>query len=274
MEKFIDSFDGIKIFYRIEKGKKNTYLIFLHGISGNCTVWNHQIDFFKGNYPSVAIDLCGHGKSHKQNHNKRYTITNFAMDIDSIIESEKIKNFVLIGHSLGGMVALEYDKLYPGKAKAFVLIATPAVNPLKYQIIPYLDKVTPIFVAGAKGLAWLTGKIKRKSYPYIDYSRLGSCNAFTVLFHDLRCTPADAYFSIAAEMFNFDIRFHLKNINKPVLLISGDMDMALSRKAVCDIKKIIGEKAKLVIMRRTDHLNPIRKPHELSKIINDFLMVI
>jgi 3-oxoadipate enol-lactonase len=270
--KYTESFDGCKIYYEMSLAKsRKPCLVFLHGISGNCTVWKHQMEFFGSKkYPVLAVDLCGHGNSHKENHSSRYTIDNLARDVHAILKHEQIKDYVFVGHSLGGMVALAYDRLYPGKAKAFVLIATPASNPLKYQVVPHLDKLTFLFTGGAKAAAKAVSVIKRSKYPYIDYSRLSSCNALTMLFHDLRCTPANVYFRLAAELFCFDITGHIPKIKRPMLLVTGDRDRALLKQALIDIDRVAKD-SELVVMKRTDHLNPIRRPHELGKIIDTFL---
>ncbi len=103
MDMRLDSFDGTNIFYDYRKGRIPLCLVFLHGVAGNWTVWKKEIDFFsKKGFTTLAIDLRGHGCSDAPTAFEKYKMTNFSKDVRKIIHKEKIKKFVLIGHSLGG----------------------------------------------------------------------------------------------------------------------------------------------------------------------------
>lgn len=278
-QKKLISFDGTELFYVIHKNtdmqklcsaKHLNTLVFIHGLSGNHTVWKHSLAYFisKG-YCVVALDLCGHGYSHKNGNRERYSIENFAHDLRAILEKENVENPILIGHSLGGMIALHYDFLFPDHAKKLVLIATPPRNPLQYQIIP-LHYVTGIFKLAFLMIGTIATYIKRRNYPYIDYTTLKKYNAMTIICKDLQGTPLQAYMWTLLSMLPFTIEHHLPTIQKPVLLITGEHDFAVAPKALQDIKNAVPH-AQLEIMKATDHLNPIRRPHALNNLLERFI---
>ena len=113
MENYLKSFDGTKIYYNYSRGSKEPTLVFLHGIGGNWTVWKKEIEFFqKEGFSTIALDLRGHGMSEAPEPEERYKISYFSKDVHAILKKENITYFVLIGHSLGGAVALTYCQLY------------------------------------------------------------------------------------------------------------------------------------------------------------------
>ncbi|MBW2999897.1 alpha/beta hydrolase, partial [Candidatus Woesearchaeota archaeon] len=136
---FLESFDKTKIYYRIKR-KSDLFLIFVHGWAQNWTAWKKEINFFqeKG-YSTLALDLRGHGLSDKPEKKRQYRLKCFAKDIRRIIKKEKIKQYVLIGHSMGGMISLVYYKLFNKKINALVLCSTTAENVLEHKKIRALS---------------------------------------------------------------------------------------------------------------------------------------
>ena len=110
-------------------------LIMLHGFAATSEEWRH----FGSNFPAgrgqfVALDLIGHGRSATPGWTD-YSVMANASAVARFIAAKKIDHPVLIGHSLGGLVALatvwKLPKRGPGHPKALILIATP-VYPIPY----------------------------------------------------------------------------------------------------------------------------------------------
>ena len=105
--KYIKSFDGAKIYYELNDfGKKDKCLVFIHGLGGNVSIWKKELDYFeREGFSTIAIDLRGHGRSARLNEAGFYKFENFVNDVIKVMEIENFKNYCLIGHSLGGMIA-------------------------------------------------------------------------------------------------------------------------------------------------------------------------
>jgi pimeloyl-ACP methyl ester carboxylesterase len=96
---------------RIGRGKP---VVFLHGFLESSTMWKH-FDLANAPFESILIDLPGHGKSSfKKNLN---SISDIATAICTALESINVNDFDLIGHSLGGYVAIEIHKILNLKSK-------------------------------------------------------------------------------------------------------------------------------------------------------------
>ena len=272
-EKTIQTYDNNIIYYKHKRfnNKNKPTLVFIHGLSGNHTIWNNVVQYFhKKRYSTIAIDLYGHGKSSTVKQKSRYKLEYFAKDIDCILEKEKINNSIFVGHCLGGMVALIYEKLFPEKAKAFVLIGTTPASFVRYQysLMRYLPSF--FYKLTTTIIGYATTPFSRKNKPYIDFSKLHKHNAFTIVYYDLQTTSLTAYAYTILAMLHYNMKKYLPAINRPTLVIIGEDDKVLLRKSALDLHKNI-RSSQLHIMKKTDHLVPMRKSIELAKIIEQFV---
>jgi pimeloyl-ACP methyl ester carboxylesterase len=85
----------------------------------------HWFDFIAGSFTSryhvMALDQRGHGESENITP-PSYTYEDYAADIDEVTKKLDLRDFILIGHSMGGTVSLRYAALYPGRLKALVIV--------------------------------------------------------------------------------------------------------------------------------------------------------
>lgn len=102
--------NGVSIAYS-QCGKADTTLLFVHGWCINKEYWDDQVNHFCENYKVVALDLPGFGGSGKNR--SEWSFEQFADDIHEFIKTEKLKNVILIGHSMSGDILLLMDTKYP-----------------------------------------------------------------------------------------------------------------------------------------------------------------
>ncbi len=88
-----------------QQGQGDTTLLFLHGWCINGTYWKNQVDYFSRNYNVYAIDLPGFGKSKADRTN--WAIEEYANDVTAFIDTMKLNNVVIIGHSMAGEIMLQ-----------------------------------------------------------------------------------------------------------------------------------------------------------------------
>ena len=115
------SSEGVPIAYSVT-GRGEPALVFIHGWAGNASYWVGQVPDFAASSSVITIDLAGHGSSGRTQ--KAWTIPNFATDVATVVQSLGVRKVVLIGHSLGGPVALEAALLLPKETVAVVGIDT------------------------------------------------------------------------------------------------------------------------------------------------------
>ncbi len=116
-----NSFDGVPIAYDVA-GKGSPALVFIHCWSCDMGFWKDQVPYFSQKYTVVTLDLAGHGQSGTAR--KDYTIQSFAEDVAAVVREAGLKKAILVGHSMGGPVALEAAKLMPDRVIGVIGIDT------------------------------------------------------------------------------------------------------------------------------------------------------
>lgn len=104
-------------------------IVFVHGYAGCAETWEFQINYFARGYRVIAPDLRGHGQSDAPY--TQYTMDEMVADMHTIIEKLGVSDrFILVGHSFGGSICVEYANRYPERLDKLVLIATAGEYPL------------------------------------------------------------------------------------------------------------------------------------------------
>jgi long-chain acyl-CoA synthetase len=104
-------------------------IMFVHGYAGVAETWEYQINHFARQYRVVVPDLRGHGQSDAPY--TEYTMNEMIEDLHTIVEERHLpEKFVLVGHSFGGSICVEYANAHPERLEKLVLIATAGEYPL------------------------------------------------------------------------------------------------------------------------------------------------
>jgi pimeloyl-ACP methyl ester carboxylesterase len=117
----VKSADGVSINYETA-GKGEPLLVFVHCWTCNRGFWDRQVEHFSQQYQVAQLDLAGHGESGKGR--KDYTIATFGADVAAVVSKIGAKQVVLVGHSMGGPVALEAEKLLGDRVIGIVGVDT------------------------------------------------------------------------------------------------------------------------------------------------------
>ncbi|MCK6626423.1 MAG: alpha/beta fold hydrolase [Anaerolineae bacterium] len=108
-------------------------IMFVHGYAGCAETWEFQINHFARSYRVVAPDLRGHGQSDAPL--TQYTMPEMVDDLQTIADTLKLpEKFILVGHSFGGSICVEYANAHPERLEKLVLIATAGEYPLPRRV--------------------------------------------------------------------------------------------------------------------------------------------
>lgn len=105
-------------------------IVLLHGLASSSANWDSLIPLLKQKYRCISIDLVGFGESPKPQWYD-YTMEEHIRDIHHTIRGLRLsKQFTLIGHSLGSLLATRYAREFPREVNRLILLSPPVYAPL------------------------------------------------------------------------------------------------------------------------------------------------
>jgi len=223
-------------------------LLFIHGAGGAGEEWIYQTEYFKD---SVAISLPGHYQGEPAS-----SIEDYADWLRDYIRYQQHQDVILVGHSMGGAIALLYELRYPGQTKGLILIGTGARL-----------RVLPAFLAQLEVMAndedtWR--RYVKDSYrlvaPQIRQKlvRLRLRVGPRVMLNDLLCCD------------KFDVMNDVHNIKLPTLALCGSEDEMTPVKYTRYLAERIWG-ARQAIVQGAGHFVFMEKAREVNQVIEEFL---
>jgi pimeloyl-ACP methyl ester carboxylesterase len=116
------TFAGTAVHYE-SYGSGREALVFIHPWGGDVSFWRFQVPAFEGKTRVILIDLPGHGRSDKPL--IAYTQELFASSVRAVLRDAGVHGAVLVGNSMGGLVARQFYRMYPKMTKALVIVDMP-----------------------------------------------------------------------------------------------------------------------------------------------------
>jgi pimeloyl-ACP methyl ester carboxylesterase len=112
--------DGIKV-HSSTAGKGPKTVILVHGWTCDESTWNAQVPELSKQYRVITLDLPGHGQSGSPKDGK-LSIDLFARAVEAVRKDSKADRVVVVGHSMGTPVVIQYARLYPEHTAALVFV--------------------------------------------------------------------------------------------------------------------------------------------------------
>ncbi|MGV1100752.1 alpha/beta fold hydrolase [Thiovibrio sp. JS02] len=117
----VNSADGSAISYGV-RGRGDVAIVFIHCWTCNHEFWQPQIEYFAENHRVAWLDLAGHGAS--GSNRRLYTMEAFGQDVAAVVTAMGNEQVILVGHSMGGPVAVEAAKLLGDRVMGIVGVDT------------------------------------------------------------------------------------------------------------------------------------------------------
>lgn len=209
---------GVRISYR--QGGHGEDLVFLHGLAGNARTWELQFQTFCDQYRVTAWDAPGYGKSDLVDLN----INAYGDILNDFTTCVGIDRFVLLGHSMGGIVAGNLAGRYPHRVNGLILSCTLLGRnqrkgaPLseKYEArLNQLDELAPQEYGRARA--------KTMTAPGCDPEIM---EKFANIAAETRREGLLAAARVISEANNEPF---FSNLNMPVLVIAGEVDETVGK---------------------------------------------
>ena len=239
-------------------------VIFMHGIGGNHTNWDEQQTALSNRYCTVAWDARGYGDSDDPDEPLKFS--DFADDLNALLDHLGVQTAHLVGLSMGGMIAQEFYGRYADRVATLTLAGTSqgfgAASEadrqefLARRLKPLEAGLTPADLA-PKMLDVLAGS---KASKKVRQRLLNSLSA-------VRTGP---YIQALKATMSTDFRKTLPQINVPTLIIVGSEDKVLPMSESQILANALPH-AELMLIEHAGHLANIEYPDLFNTILRDFL---
>jgi pimeloyl-ACP methyl ester carboxylesterase len=243
--------DGVHIEYRVY-GKGDPAIVLIHGWAGDANYWNAQIDPLKAKYTVVAVDLAGHGGSTKSRTD--WSMGNYGEDVATVVRRIANPRVILVGHSMGGTVALEAARRVGDR-----VIGIIAVDSLKSIGLPPLPaaeiekRVAPFrtdFIGTVR--KFVSEELFEKGADPVLVQKVA---------YDMSLEPPDVGVASLVALLSMDFNTVLPDIKVPVLAINSDLgttDEARIRKSLPTFHaEVIPHTSHFLMMEVPDEFNPL-----------------
>lgn len=242
-----------QIHYTYNQTNSQKLLVFVHGAGGNVTHWPIS---FKENldFSSIAIDLPGHGKSEGIALDSIEKYTDF---LYQFVEQTSIKNFYLVGHSMGGAITQNFALKHSNLISGIVLLST---GPSLY--------VTPEILELTK-----TEDSKKRVAEIISlyaYHRSADESLKKIGKRMLEKTPAITLHNDFSACSKIDLSNQIENISVPTLILCGADDKMTPASYSHTLKAKIPNSI-LEIIPTTGHMIMLEKPEIILEFMKKFI---
>lgn len=262
--------NGIDLHFEYDRHPSSSQtIVLIHGFLSSLFSYRHLVPFLKKEFSVVSIDLPPFGKSV---HSRRfkYSYKNLAKTVVTLLETLQISDYTIVGHSLGGQIALNILYHFPGRAKNAVLLSSSSyLNKTKNSQV--LASYLPFFPFLVKRYLARSGLEKNLQLVVFDQSLiddemrqgymapfLNNNQIFRGLTHLLRDREGD----LLPEA--------LHQIQTPILMIWGRHDRVVPLQVGKRLKKDLIH-SQLIILEDTGHLVPEERPEEVFQHMSRFI---
>ena len=244
-----------------ESGRGEETLVFIHGFTGSIDEWFFQIMEFQKNYKIFCLNLRGHGGSELSDEVSFDILTN---DIKDFINKFKIKSPIIIGHSLGGIISLNFAVKYSNLINKLVLVDA---LPFFHQSMPLelVERFTEkqILEFFSQQLTISKQKISPNKREYYEKLKKWSMERREKA---ITGKMLKIYFKALRE---FDLTDELKKIEIPTMIFFGEDDRILSDKVIDSYKNI--KNSQFITFKECGHSPPRECIKEFNELLAKFL---
>ena len=242
-----------------ERAGQRLPVVLVHGYLGGAAQWREQVTFLSGRFRVITIDLPGFG--HATHQPALGSIGAFAQHVIATLYALEVERFILLGHSMGGMIAQDVARRIPAQVDRLVLYGTGPLGRMPDRFEPLEVSISRLEDDGLPRTAhrivatWFIDGDRHPGFEMLR--RLG-----------VTASPEAARAALSA-MSGWDGRAHLSALQMPVLILWGDHDRSYRWPQVETLWREIPN-AMLGVVPGASHAAHVEKPHLFNALLADF----
>lgn len=240
-------------------GRRGQPLIFLHSWLGSWRYWLPTMDHISDRYRSYAIDFWGFGESDR--HQSAFSLSEYVDMLFGFMDQLGINRVNLVGHGLGGMVAIRAASEQPQRFLKLMTVNTPILG-------------EPIHALSRGGtLSRLFGR----SNPTNIWSRLvrqldvGDTQILEEIVEDTESLSEEVIQRVLESIRDTDLRSDLGGLELDLLAVYGERDTIVSHEQSSYLREEHGYLQQVLKLPRSTHFPFLDQPNIFNRMLLDFL---
>lgn len=258
--------DGRLHYRRVgEENADKPTLVFLHYFGGSSRTWLPVLAALAPEFPCVAVDLRGSGESRLMDSTAdvpaAYALDAMASDVAALVGEVGCRHYVLVGHSMGGKVALALAAS-PGCPPGLQAVALAAPSPPTPEPMPDTERARLLAAQGLEAGA-------RETLSKITAQPLPAALLRMAVEDQLRVVPA-AWRAWLEYGSRLDVSARIERIRVPVFLLAGEQDANITARL---LRREIAERLPKDLAREPEtvpgaaHLLPLEAPEAVAAFV-------
>ncbi len=263
---------GVKVHF-VEAGK-GPPLLFLHGLGGSWKDWSATLPAFAANYRVIAVDFPGFGDSDQPE--VRYSVEWLTDVMEKFILERKLEGLNLVGHSMGGLVALDLAARPGSRVKRLIVTDAVGIGD-KAEFISYAmtKKIMGPETKWESFEGFLKDEFRGMVESFIKDQKPKTARDFFESvpknpFTGNPLLPMTPSVQLTASIMDFDVRPKLASIRQPTLILWGAKDPVAPPKDASLLNKEIPP-SRLVLFPDSGHSPMKEHPSLFNQELGKFL---
>lgn len=241
----------------VEQGDGEETIVFVHGFVSSHRWWLPTLAALPRSYRALALDLRSCGESEKIATGHR--LDQYVADIEAFATAKALERFTLVGHSMGGGLAMGYAIKYPERVKGLVLVDPMAPYGMR------IDQATTDWLNAAQGQERALRSVVLGAFATPPTGKY-----LEQLVADAVAWDSVIYHSVMDEMAAFDVSAQLGGLEVPTLVTWGDKDSVIPFEGIVTTYGSIPH-CSLEIWHGVGHSGPIEIPERFVSLLTGFI---
>jgi pimeloyl-ACP methyl ester carboxylesterase len=198
--------------------------VLVHGFTGSKLDFSDQLNWFADQRRVIAVDQRGHGESAN---NGPYTLSTLVDDLIAFVDHLDVPQFDLLGHSMGGMVAMRATLQHPERVRSLVLMDTASAPVAGLLDRSNLESLAPLIRAdGCEAMLPLMRSTQPTEAQQRGIDTLGEEEHWRRIAVKLSQMDPEAFIALAQELGNHEnMTSELADIGVPTTILVGEHDV-------------------------------------------------
>jgi pimeloyl-ACP methyl ester carboxylesterase len=246
----------------VEDAGTGAPVLAIHGLGGSAHFFTHFTRLLQPDYRVLSIDLPGTGRSPASG---EISIDRWVADLERVIVERSSEAVVVLGHSLGTMIALRAWQAWPQRVRALVLVGgLPQVRPL---IRDRLSQRRGLLATASNLRGW---GIRVVPGVFADSTIREQPGVVTEFVDRFDAQSVDSYLKCLTILLDANVTAIAPTVSVPTLVVTGDADQYAPPNDVAAFAETIPAAA-FTVLPQCAHLPFLERPDEFAAIVSSFL---